>query len=266
MVCGSSLEYLDQTLEMTCACCQKTGYGHIRCPNGHYLCEECHNKDSLKVIEEIALGTKLNDPVEIAEFMMSHPGLPMLGCNHAYIAAGALMAAIRNEGSRKITNEHIKEVFIRTGKQAHGGYCGLTGVCGIVPAIGACFAILTGSKCGKDEEQRITMEAVTRVSHAITQLTGPSCCKAYVRSSLETAGDYLEERFGIRLPMIKGTICNHSRRHPHGCREVKCPYSPAKTEASIPSSGSSMGLKKDAMRNFGRENGAGGRMRPAAGS
>jgi len=245
MVCGSSLEYLDQTLEMTCTCCQKTGYGHIRCPNGHYLCEECHNKDSLKVIEEIALGTKLNDPIEIAESMMSHPGLPMLGCNHAYIAAGALMAAIRNEGSRKITNEHIKEVFIRTGKQAHGGYCGLTGVCGIVPAIGACFAILTGSKCGKDEEQRITMEAVTRVSWAITALTGPSCCKAYVRSSLETAGDYLEERFGIRLPMIKGTICNHSRRHPHGCREVKCPYFPARTEESIPPSGSSMGLKKE---------------------
>lgn len=245
MVCGSSLEYLDQTIEMTCTCCQKTDHGHIRCPNGHYLCDACHNKDSLNVIEEIALGTKLKDPVEIAEVMMSHPGLPMLGCNHAYIAAGALMAAIRNEGSRKITPEHIKEVFIRTGKQAHGGYCGLTGVCGIVPAIGACFAILTGSKCGKDEEQRITMEAVTRVSRAITELTGPSCCKAYVRTSLETAGDYLEERFGIPLPMIKGTICNHSHRHPHGCREVKCPYFPTKTEESIPSSGSSMGLKEE---------------------
>jgi hypothetical protein len=290
MVCGSSLEYLDQTIEMTCTYCQKTDHGHIRCPNGHYLCDACHNKDSLIVIEEIALGTKLKDPVEIAEVMMSHPGLPMLGCNHAYIAAGAFMAAIRNEGSRNITPEHMKEVFLRTGKQAHGGYCGLTGVCGIVPAIGACFAILTGSKCGKDEEQRITMEAVTRVSRAITALTGPSCCKAYVRSSLETAGDYLKERFGIRLPMIKGTICNHSYRHPHGCREVKCPYFTAKTEKSIPSSGSSMGFKeekdmeqhllkrglelgadkativKDAMRNFGRENGAGGRIRPAAGS
>jgi len=67
MVCGSSLEYLDQTLEMTCTCCQKTGYGHIRCPNGHYLCEECHNKDSLKVIEEIAFGTKFKDPIELTK-------------------------------------------------------------------------------------------------------------------------------------------------------------------------------------------------------
>jgi hypothetical protein len=85
------------------------------------------------------------------------------------------MAALKNEGSKGITNEEIKEVFQRTEKQAHGGYCGLSGVCGIAPAIGACFAVLMGSKCGKNEEQRITMEAVTRVTRAITDLTGPSC-------------------------------------------------------------------------------------------
>ena len=228
MVCGSSLEYLDNAVEKSCTYCQKTDLAHIWCPSGHYLCDACHNEDSLNVIETIALGTKSLDPVEIAEVMMSQPRLPMLGCNHAYIAAGAFMAAIRNEGTRKIDPEDMKEVFMRTGKQAHGGYCGLTGVCGIVPAIGACFAILTGSKCGKNEEQRIAMNAVTRVSQVIAELTGPSCCKAYVRSSLETAGDYLEEKFGIRLPVTKGTICNYPCRNPHGCREVKCPYFQAK--------------------------------------
>ena len=236
MVCGAALEYLDQPLEMTCAYCRKTDYGHIRCPNGHYLCEECHNKDSFKVIEEIVFSTQVKDPLEIAELMMSHPGLPMLGCQHAYIASGAFMAAIRSEGSQKITNEHLKEVFVRTGKQAQGGYCGLTGVCGIVPAIGACFAMLTGSMCGKDDEQRITMEAVVRVSQSIAQLTGPSCCKAYVRISLETAEAYLQERFGIKLPMIKGIICNYSYKHPHGCREERCPYFPAITTEGTPSS------------------------------
>jgi hypothetical protein len=235
MVCGSSLEYLDEACQLTCSACGKADHGHIRCPNGHYLCEECHTRDSLQVIEAIAFDSQSKDPLEIAELMMSHPGLPMLGCNHAYIAAGALMAALRNEGSKRITVEAIREVFLRTGKQAHGGYCGLTGVCGIVPAIGACFAVLTGSRCGKDEEQRITMEAVTRVSRSIARLTGPSCCKAYVRAALETAGDYLEEPFGIRLPRAKGAICTYSRRHPHGCREGKCPYFPA---------GGSSGLKK----------------------
>ena len=236
MVCGSVLEYFAQALEMTCTYCQKADYGHIRCQHGHYLCEECHNKDSLKIIEEIAFDTKLKDPLAIAELMMSLPGLPMLGCNHAYIASGAFMSAIRNEGSQKITNEHLKEVFVRTGKQAQGGYCGLTGVCGIVPAIGACFSILTGSMCGKDEEQKITMEAVISVSQAIARLTGPSCCKAYVRISLETAVAYLQERFSIKLHMLKGIICSYSHKHPHGCREEKCPYFSGKKTECTPSS------------------------------
>jgi len=178
----------------------------------------------MKIIGDIAFSTKSEDPFEIADLMMSFPGLPMLGCQHAYIAGGALMAAIKNEGSRGIADKEIEEVFSRTRKQAQGGYCGLTGVCGIAPAIGSCFAILTGSKCGADHEQRITMEAVNRVSRAIADLTGPSCCKAYVWSSLETATAYLKESIGIVLPLKTAVICDYSSRHPHGCRETRCPF------------------------------------------
>lgn len=224
MVCGSPLEYLEQALELTCSYCGKVEQGHIRCPKGHYVCDACHNRDAISIIEDIAFTTKSRDPFEIADLMMSYPGLPMLGCQHAYIAGGAFMAAIKNEGSRGIANEEIREVFKRTEKQAHGGYCGLTGVCGIAPAIGACFAVLTGSKCGKDEEQRITMEAVTHVARAITDITGPSCCKAYVWTSLRAAVDYLSDSLGITLPSSRSIICDYSTRHPHGCRESLCPY------------------------------------------
>ena len=224
MVCGSVLEYLDQAQGVTCSYCGKVESGHIKCPNGHYICDVCHNRDAIQVIEDIALTTKARDPFEIAELMMSYPGLPMLGCQHAYIAGGAFMAAIKNEGSRIISNEEIKEVFQRTQKQAHGGYCGLSGVCGIAPALGACFAILTGSKCGTDQAQRLTMEAVTRVTRAITDLTGPSCCKAYVWTALDVAVDYLKESLGVVLPARRSVACDFSARHPHGCREARCPY------------------------------------------
>lgn len=225
MVCGSPLEYLEQSLTLSCTYCNKTEHGHIRCPNGHYICDTCHNKGAMQTIEDIAYSTTSKDPIEISELMMSYPGLTMLGCQHAYIAGGALMAALKNEGIKGISNAEITEVFNRTRKQAHGGYCGLTGVCGIAPAIGACFAILTGSKCGKDEEQRITMDAVTRVARAMTDLTGPSCCKAYVRTSLFAALELLKERFGIILPVNDTAIkCKHSGKHPHGCRESKCPF------------------------------------------
>lgn len=224
MVCGTPLTYHEKAEELKCLYCGKIEHGHISCPGGHYICDLCHNMDSMRIIEDTIFSTPSSNPFEIAEVAMSFPGLPMLGCQHAYIAGGAFMAAIKNKGSKNITNEEIKEVFKRTRKQAHGGYCGLSGVCGIAPAIGACFAVLTGSKCGKDEEQRITMEAVTRVTRAITDLTGPSCCKAYVRTSMDKAVEYLGESLGIQLRRADSVVCNYSLKHPHGCRETRCPY------------------------------------------
>ncbi len=224
MVCGSSLAYLDQARDVTCSYCGKVEQGHIQCPQGHYICDLCHNRDAMAVIEDIARTTTSKDPFEISGLMMSYPGLPMLGCQHAYIAGGAFMAAIKNEGSRGVTNNELTEVFKRTEKQAHGGYCGLSGVCGIAPAIGACFSVLTGSKCGTREEQRITMEAVTRITRAITDLTGPSCCKAYVWSALDVASDYLKESLRIVLPGHAKVSCSYTNKHPHGCRERDCPY------------------------------------------
>ncbi len=224
MVCGSKLDYLEQSEALSCIYCGTKEHGHIKCPGGHFICDACHGKGALRMIEDIAFTTASRDPVEIAELMMGHPGLPMLGCEHAYIAAGALLAALRNSPYGKGVNDDIREAFARTSRQALGGYCGLTGVCGVVPAVGACFSIFLGSRCGTDREQRITMEAATRVSRAIADLTGPGCCKAYVRSALSVAVALFSERFGIVLPAREPAVCAHSAKHPHGCREEKCPY------------------------------------------
>jgi len=47
------------------------------------------------------------------------------------------------------------------------------------------------------------MNAVIRVSQSIARLTGPSCCKAYVRAALDEAVTIFAERFGIVLPRRK---------------------------------------------------------------
>jgi hypothetical protein len=227
IVCGSALKYLHQAEDMVCIYCGATEQGHVRCPKGHFTCEACHRRDAMQMIEGVIFTTEVQDPLSIAELMIDHPNLPMLGCEHAFIAAGALMAALKNSpyGKGRITDADIREVFDRTSKQAEGGYCGLTGVCGIVPAIGACFAVFLGSRCGTDTEQKITMNAVIKVSQAIAELTGPSCCKAYVRAAIREAVTIFAERFGIVLPVENNSIiCKDSNRHPHGCREEQCPY------------------------------------------
>lgn len=223
-LCGAPLSYLLHGDEVTCSSCGRKETGHVVCPNGHYICDHCHNREALRLIEIVVYSSFSTDPLEIAELAMEDAGLPMLGCQHAYIAGGALMAALRNEGSLDISNADIEEVFTRTAEQARGGYCGLTGVCGIVPAMGACLAVVSGSRCGTDKEQRTTMELVTRVSGRVAELTGPSCCKAYVRAALQEAADFFRTSRSIEFDTHASIECRFSARHPHGCRKERCPY------------------------------------------
>jgi len=151
--------------------------------------------------------------------------VPMLGCENAWIAAGALIAAIRNEGSITVTDDQIREVLNRTARQAVGGYCGLTGVCGVAVAIGACFSVLLGAACPKDQETETTMKVVAKMVSTIADETGPCCCKSFVRKALTEAVKLVKENLGVSLPiLIDDTICKHVERHPHGCREEKCSY------------------------------------------
>ena len=225
MVCGAPLHYLAAAEDLSCTSCGAAWRGHITCPNGHALCDACHGSEVRKVLAAITLTDASRDPLEIAERMISHRSLPMLSCDHAFIAAGALLAALRNSPYGRITEQEVREVFDRTARQAQGGYCGLTGVCGIAPAVGAVFSVFLGARCGTDREQQIVMEAVTRVMRSITDLTGPSCCKAYVRAAVSVAVSLFAEKFGMVLPLSTSpVICGDAERHPHGCREEKCPY------------------------------------------
>lgn len=227
MVCSSSLQYHTRAVTGHCHYCGVKDQWYISCPDGHFICDSCHNQETMQKIEAIIFQTPSIDPLAIAEQCMDISILPMLGCQHTYIAGGALMAALKNEGTFQLNDDDIREVFHRTNKQAHGGYCGLTGTCGIAPALGACIAILTGSKCGTDKEQRLTMGLVAKVVKGIADLTGPSCCKAYVRVSLEIAIEFLRQNFSINLLVKNTASCQHMTKHPHGCREELCPYYPA---------------------------------------
>ncbi len=225
MVCGERLNYLQAAEAQNCSYCGTAHQAHVRCPKGHFVCDACHGKEARKMIEDTVLASRSEDPVEIAELMMSHPGLPMLSCDHAYIAAGALLAALRNSpyGARFGETE-VREVFARIAKQASDGICGLTGVCSIVPAVGAVVALFLDSRPGADREQKLAMEAASRANAVIIDLTGPSCCKAYVRAAVSETAGFFAEKFGIVLPVRKSdVICNYASRHA-GCREEKCPH------------------------------------------
>lgn len=148
----------------------------------------------------------------------------MLGCEHAWVAAGSLLAAIKNHGEIKVTNAQIIEAINRTRRQAIGAYCGLTGVCGVAPAIGATFSVILGAACPKDKETATTMHVVSKVIEAIANETGPCCCKNFVYTALKTSCVFAKEYLNIELPRGSQIVCKDSDKHPHGCRKEKCKY------------------------------------------
>ncbi|KAF1085501.1 hypothetical protein SPSYN_01643 [Sporotomaculum syntrophicum] len=228
-ICNGKLIYFAEGKELKCFRCGKTEVANIICSNGHYICDACHGKDVFDLIRDYVLTTTIKNPLEIAETLMNYRDkVPMLGCENAWIAAGSFMAAIKNEGMLKITSDQIHEVLNRTRRQAIGGYCGLTGVCGIAPAIGACFSVILGAACPKDRETATTMQVVSKIITVIARETGPCCCKNFVRTALaesaQLAGEYLHITVSTALP--GPIICEHVERHPHGCRKERCAFYP----------------------------------------
>lgn len=210
----------------SCFSCGKEEIGNITCPNGHYICDACHGKGAFDVVKDYVLETSSVDAFAIAEELMAMKDkIPMLGCENAWIATGALMAALKNEGSLHVTDAQIIEALNRTHRQAIGGYCGLTGICGIVLGIGACFSVLLGAACPKNVETEATMRVVGRIVEVIADNTGPCCCKAFVRVALAEAIALAQVCLGVSLPGFDSElVCSDFERHPHGCRKDTCSY------------------------------------------
>ncbi len=227
LICGSKLRYLQSSEELTCFYCGKKEKSNIVCANdeSHYVCDDCHNISSINYIKEFVINTAAENPFEIVFSILENQNIPMLGCHHCYILTGSILASLKNKKLFNIGNEDIEEAFFRLSKQAVGGYCGLSGVCGIVPACGVIYSILTGAVCGKDIEQKITMGLTSTVSNAIYELTGPSCCKAYMFKAIEIIISCIYQDFGEVLADKDFEIkCGFVKLHPHGCRKEKCPY------------------------------------------
>lgn len=226
MVCGTDLEYRETGMLLPCAICGLEEIGHVCCPDGHYVCERCHGGTFPERLQAAVAATRETSPFRLAEDLLLLPGLPMLGCEHAAIAAAAVMGSLRNRGDAGVTDAHVQEALERTGRQAISAYCGLSGVCGIVPALGACLSVLVGAQCGRGPQTRMTMELVSRLAALTAAEADPGCCKAYLRTGIREFAAFADERLGLSFSDPEPAPCRDVDRHPHGCRGPECAYHP----------------------------------------
>ncbi|MBA3044266.1 hypothetical protein FP804_03925 [archaeon] len=224
MVCGKPLEYLTEPVEVKCYYCSKEEKGYFLCPEKHYVCEGCHGKGSFEAIKQIALNTKSKDPIVIADVMMQNPSIPMIGCEHALITAGAFLSALKNNGKIKIGDKQIIEAMERAKTISKSGYCGLSGTCGIACGLASAFSVILGANCSKDKEFSIVLHTHADATKVIASTAGPCCCKRFTRDVLSVGCNLAKIYFDIALPVFKSDIsCSFSGKHSH-CLKERCVY------------------------------------------
>jgi hypothetical protein len=141
MVCGQELYYTpEMSLRAKCFYCGKEDITSVFCLEGHFVCDECHRKDLLEIVEQICIDSNIIDPAELALCIFDLKRLNMHGPEYHSIVPAVLVSAYGNIMKEKDIPA-IKEAISR-GRAVFGGICGTHGACGACIGVGIAYSII----------------------------------------------------------------------------------------------------------------------------
>ena len=88
------IELKNNTSNKSCWASSKSKSGQTSCETNNLI--ENDNL-SIQLTKEICSANISTNPLEIFEKIIESPNIPMLGCHHAFMAAGALITAKNND-------------------------------------------------------------------------------------------------------------------------------------------------------------------------
>ncbi|NLP37265.1 MAG: hypothetical protein GX357_06405 [Firmicutes bacterium] len=223
LVCGRELYYLpNKPLRARCFYCGKEEITHSFCLEGHYVCDNCHRENILKLVETTCLKSNLTDPLALLLEIFQLPNLHMHGPEYHSIVPAVLVTAYGN--SRKQKNHDLIAAAITRGKTVPGGVCGTHGSCGACIGLGIAYALIHEvtpyAQKNRGEANRLTALALT----AISRLGGPRCCKREAVLTIEIARKHFN-CFELDLSEKNKYICSQFLQN-ELCIKNACPYYP----------------------------------------
>ena len=221
-VCGKALIYQPDPKMMQCIFCGKSKGTNIFCPQGHYVCDECHQKEALVGLKRVLEATTSTSPGDILEAVTSSPEVPMHGPEHHVIVPAVLVAATRNSGF--VVPENALEQAITRGSKVPGGWCGFCGACGAAIGVGIAISCLTKATPLTGRERSLAIRGTTAALAKVAD-GYPRCCKRASRKAIEAAVDYMSSEMGIALTPGKIIKCQHVDRNQQ-CPKKGCSYYP----------------------------------------
>ena len=220
MVCGAPLVYQQTESQAPCAYCGRAMDANAVCANGHFVCDACHSKDALTVIEHLTMTSTETDLIALLDKIRRHPAIPVHGPEHHALVPAVLIAAYRNAGGTA-TDDDIRTA-LRRGSQVPGGACGFMGCCGAAVGVGIAFSILIHANPVKPRRRRLVQQATQAVLAEIGAIEAARCCQrdAWIalKKAAELSADLLDRPLRAEHPLR----CRQQASNPE-CLGAACP-------------------------------------------
>ncbi len=220
MVCGRPLVYRPDETAVACTYCGGEEQTRARCEAGHFVCDACHARDALEIIESVCAGTHETDMIALMELIRSHDGIPIHGPEHHAMVPGIILATYRNLGGA-LPREAIRTGIAR-GAKVPGGVCGFNGVCGAAEGAGIAFSLILDSNPVKAEPRRAVMSATQAILAEIAKHAGARCCQRDCWLALRKAAELSRELLPVALLAETPLACVQSEQNPE-CAAKTCP-------------------------------------------
>ncbi|MBY8989718.1 MAG: SAM-dependent methyltransferase [Candidatus Lokiarchaeota archaeon] len=226
--CGGNLVYATDPKNhrnLTCMFCEESFTTNIYCEKGHYICDNCHSKNPIEIIERICEETNIKDPFKLADLIMKHHKFKVYGPEHHVLTPAVILTALKNNDIKKVNGDDITPFDIKEGirraSKIPGGWCGFYDSCGAGMGFGIAVSIMTGATPSTNTQRSLANEMTSKSLAKIADNL-EHCCKRSVKLAICETLDFLKEKFNIEMN-YEHNKCNFSEINDK-CEKGKCPF------------------------------------------
>ncbi|WP_024955708.1 radical SAM protein [Sulfurospirillum arcachonense] len=220
MVCKSPLIYANTTEAVECFYCKIKSQSSVTCKDGHFVCDACHSKEALVVIEQICQSSTKTDMIELFHDIREHPSIPKHGPEHHAMVPAIIVTCYKNLGNQIPKN--ALQTALSRGSSVIGGACGFLGMCGAANGVGIGFAILLESSPVTKKSRAMAQQVTSKVLKEISEYEAARCCNREVWTSLKLASKFSKEFLGVQLKTTEDIKCDQKRYNQY-CYGKECP-------------------------------------------
>lgn len=220
MVCQTPLVYGVAEQMHTCYYCGEVKRTSVTCKEGHYVCDACHSKEALVVIEHICSASKEKDMLKLFKQIRSHPSIPKHGPEHHAMVPAIIVTAYKNSGGE--VSENALQTALSRGSGIIGGACGFLGLCGAASGVGIGFAVIVQSSPVTTTSRQTAQKVTHTVLGEISQYEAARCCNREVWTALSIASKLSETFLHVKLEALPDFKCDQKKFNQY-CYGKNCP-------------------------------------------